>query len=204
MALNVKKGDTVVVIAGKDKGKTGKVLAAMPANNSVVVAGVNIVAKHQKPKSAQDKGGIIKRENKIDASNVQIVCPSCNKATRVAHSEKDGKKERICKKCGASLDVVAKKATKTETAKTTKTATKKAEPKQTKVAKEPAKVEEKKVEEKKTTKTATKPAETKSTASKSTTAKSTTTKTTATKSTTAKTAEKKTTTKSTTKKVESK
>lgn len=179
MALNVKKGDTVLVIAGKDKGKTGKVLVAMPADNSVVVAGVNIIAKHKKPRSAQDKGGIIKRENKIDASNVQIVCPSCNKATRVAHTEKDGKKERICKKCGASLDVVIKKtATKTES---TKPATKKAEAKETKEAK---------VE---------------TTAAKKTTTKKTTTTTKATtKSTTAKPAEKKTTTKSTTKKVESK
>lgn len=159
MALNVKKGDTVLVIAGKDKGKTGKVLVAMPADNSVVVAGVNIIAKHKKPRSAQDKGGIIKKENKIDASNVQIVCPACSKATRVAHKELDGKKHRICKKCGASLDVVAKKATKTATkAETTKTATKKAE------VKEDTKV----VEEK--------PAKT--TAKKSTTAKTTTKKTT--------------------------
>ena len=95
MALNVKKGDTVVVIAGKDKGKTGKVLVAMPADNSVVVAGVNIISKHKKPRSAQDKGGIIKRENKIDASNVQIICGSCGKATRVGHSIDGDKKTRI-------------------------------------------------------------------------------------------------------------
>ena len=94
MALNVKKGDNVLVIAGKDKGKTGKVLVAMPADNSVVVAGVNIIAKHKKPRSANDKGGIIKKENKIDASNVQIICPICNKATRINHVEKDGKKIR--------------------------------------------------------------------------------------------------------------
>lgn len=190
MALNVKKGDTVLVIAGKDKGKTGKVLVAMPADNSVVVAGVNIIAKHKKPRSAQDKGGIIKKENKIDASNVQIVCPSCSKATRVAHKENNGKKERICKKCGASLDVVAKKTTKAEA---TKTATKKAETKQT------SKVEN--VEKKSTSKSA----ETKTVAKKTATSKTTTTKSTketATKSTT-KPAEKKTT-KTTTKKVESK
>ena len=119
MALNIKKGDNVVVIAGKDKGKTGKVLVSMPADNSVVVAGVNIVAKHKKPRSANDKGGIIKKENKIDASNVQIVCPICGKATRVAHVVKDDKKIRECKKCGGNLDTVAKKATKDTTAKTT-------------------------------------------------------------------------------------
>ena len=128
MALNVKKGDTVLVIAGKDKGKTGKVLNAMPADNSVVVAGVNIIAKHKKPRSAQDKGGIIKRENKIDASNVQVVCQSCGKATRIKHEITNDKKIRVCKKCGANLDVVVKKATKD----TTKSSTKKVENKEVK------------------------------------------------------------------------
>lgn len=180
MALNVKKGDTVVVIAGKDKGKTGKVLVAMPADNSVVVAGVNMIAKHKKPRSAQDKGGIIKKEGKINASNVQIVCPVCGKATRVAHTIKDDKKIRECKKCGADLDATVKKATKETATKTTK-----------------------KVE---TEVKAEKPAENK-TAAKSTTTKSSATKASTTKSTTAKSAEVKketTTKKSTTKKVESK
>ena len=157
MALNIKKGDTVLVIAGKDKGKSGKVLVAMPADNSVVVAGVNIIAKHKKPRSANDKGGIIKKENKIDASNVQIICPVCNKATRINHVEKDGKKIRECKKCGANLDVTVKKTT-------TKAAT-------TKKAETTEKIEEKPAAKKTTT--------------KSTTAKSTSTKTT-TKSTTKK------------------
>ena len=152
MALNIKKGDTVLVIAGKDKGKSGKVLVAMPADNSVVVAGVNIIAKHKKPRSANDKGGIIKKENKIDASNVQIICPICNKATRINHVEKDGKKIRECKKCGANLDLTVKKtATKT-------TATKKAESVKTE------NVEEKPAAKKTTTKT---------TAAKSTSAKTT-------------------------------
>ena len=177
MALNVKKGDTVVVIAGKDKGKTGKVLVAMPADGSVVVAGVNIIAKHKKPRSANDKGGIIKKENKIDASNVQIICPACGKATRVAHDVKGDKKIRQCKKCGADLDATVKKATKD----TTKTTTKKVE------------TEEKKPVE---TKTATK-----STATKTTSAKTSTTKTTSAKTAEAK---KETTKKTTTKKVESK
>ena len=177
MALNVKKGDTVVVIAGKDKGKTGKVLVAMPAEGSVVVAGVNIVAKHKKPRSANDKGGIIKKENKIDASNVQVVCPVCGKATRVAHEVKGDKKIRLCKKCGADLDATVRSATKS----TTKTTAKKAE------------TEDNKPVEKKTA--------TKSTATKSTSAKASTTKTTSAKTTEAK---KETTKKSTTKKVESK
>ena len=178
MALNVKKGDTVVVIAGKDKGKTGKVLVAMPAEGSVVVAGVNIIAKHKKPRSANDKGGIIKKENKIDVSNVQVVCPVCGKATRVAHDVKGDKKIRLCKKCGADLDATVKKATK----ETTKTATKK-------VA-----TEEKKPVEKKTTAKST---ETKA----ASTTKASATKTTSAKSTEAK---KETTNKSTTKKVETK
>ena len=174
MSLNVKKGDTVLVIAGKDKGKSGKVLIAQPADNSVVVAGVNIIAKHKKPRSANDKGGIIKKEGKINASNVQIICPTCGKATRVAHEVKDEKKIRACKKCSANLDAAVKKATKDSA--TTKTAAKT-------VATEE-----------------TKPAE-KKTAAKSSTTKSSATKSTSTKTTEVK---KETTKKSTTKKVESK
>jgi len=120
MSLHVKKGDNVVVIAGKDKGKTGKVLTAIPADNAVIVSGINIVSKHKKPKSAQDKGGIVKKENKIDSSNVQIICPECGKATRVANAvDEKGKKFRQCKKCKASLDkaVSVKKEAKKETKK---------------------------------------------------------------------------------------
>ena len=113
MALNVKKGDNVVVLAGKDKGKTGKVVSANPSKNTVVVEGVNVITKHNKPRSAQDKGGIVKENGNIDVSNVQIICPVCGKATRVAHAEEDGKKIRVCKKCGKSLDVKAKVEKKT-------------------------------------------------------------------------------------------
>ena len=111
MKLSVKKGDNVLVIAGKDAGKTGEILEVNREAGRVVVAGVNIQAHHKKPRSKDDKGGIIKSEGAIDVSNVQVVCPACKKATRVAHSEVDGKKARICKKCGATLDV-AKKAVK--------------------------------------------------------------------------------------------
>ena len=112
--LHVKKGDTVVVIAGKDKGKTGKVLSAMPSENAVVVEKVNFINKHKKAKNAQEKGGIIKMEGKIDASNVQVICPACKKATRISNKVIDGKKVRVCKVCGASLDkaVTIKKANK--------------------------------------------------------------------------------------------
>jgi len=140
MSLHVKKGDNVVVIAGKDKQKTGNIISANPTDNTVVVAGVNIISKHQKPRKANEKGGIIKREGKIDASNVQILCPTCGKATRVAHKVDGDKKERVCKKCGASLDAIkaakketaAKAETKTATKSTTakKTATKTADKKE--------------------------------------------------------------------------
>lgn len=150
--LHVKKGDTVLVIAGKDKGKTGKILNAMPSENAVVVEGVNIVYKHKKARNAQEKGGIVKIEGKIDASNVQVICPECKKATRVAtKTNEKGKSVRVCKhaNCGASLDKAVtfkKTATKkadakvADAAKATKPAkapsieTKKAAPKTTSAA----------------------------------------------------------------------
>lgn len=108
MSLNVKTGDTVVVIAGKDKGSKGKVIAAYPAAGRVKVENVNVITKHKKPRSAQVPGGIFKEPAAIDVSNVQIICPSCDKATRVRHAETDGKKARVCCKCGATLDVAVK------------------------------------------------------------------------------------------------
>lgn len=114
MKMNIKKGDTVYVITGKDKGKSGKVSAVYSDKNKVLIENVNIVTKHQKPKSQQDKGGIVKKPAPIDASNVMVVCPVCNKATRISHKEIDGKKARICKKCGASLDKEFVKQTKKE------------------------------------------------------------------------------------------
>lgn len=100
----VKKGDKVLVITGKDKGKVAEVTMVSPKTNKVLVDGVNVVTKHQKPKSQQDKGGIIKKSAPIEASNVMVVCPTCGKATRVSHNELNGKNVRICKKCGATLD----------------------------------------------------------------------------------------------------
>ena len=112
MALHVKKGDNVLVLAGKDKGKTGKIVSADPKNGVVVVDGVNVVTKHKKPRSAQQTGGIEKVNGNIDASNVQIICPACGKATRIAAGEVDSKKVRLCKKCGANMDAKAPKAEK--------------------------------------------------------------------------------------------
>ena len=103
MAMNVKKGDTVVVLSGKDKGKQGKVLGTVPGSLKVVVEGINMVTCHVKPRRQGEEGGIVKREAAIYASKVQVVCPKCSKATRVAYEIKDGKKARTCKKCGAEL-----------------------------------------------------------------------------------------------------
>lgn len=172
MALNIKKNDNVLVIAGKDKGKTGKVLVAMPADNSVVVAGVNIIAKHKKPRSANDKGGIIKKEGKIDASNVQIICPTCNKATRIKNTIDGDKKIRECKKCGANLDVAAKKETKKATKETTAKASTKTEAKKETKSEVKAEAPAKKT----TSKTSTKSSETKTTKSTTSTTKKSTTK----------------------------
>ena len=110
MKLSVKKGDNVLVITGKDAGKTGEVLEVNKENGKVVVAQVNIQSHHKKPRSKDDKGGILKSEGAIDVSNVQVVCPTCKKATRVAHNMIENNNVRVCKKCGATLDT--KKAVK--------------------------------------------------------------------------------------------
>ena len=101
--MNIKKDDKVIVLSGKDKGKQGKVLSADPKAMKVVVEGVNVATKHQKPRKQGEEGGIIKVETPIYASKVQLVCPKCGKGTRVAHKIEDGKKVRVCKKCGAEI-----------------------------------------------------------------------------------------------------
>ena len=103
MAMNVKKGDTVIVLSGKDKGKQGKVLGTVPSEAKVVVEGINMVTCHVKPRKQGDQGGILKKEAPIYACKVQRVCPKCNKGTRVAHKIEGDKKIRVCKHCGAEL-----------------------------------------------------------------------------------------------------
>ena len=127
--MKVKKNDTVLVITGKDAGKTAKVLTALQKENKVIVDGINVQKKHKKARSAQEVSAIQNQSGPIDASNVMVVCPVCNKATRVAYLVEGDKKVRTCKKCGAVLDTTkeakeVKKATKKKTKKAEKTAEK--------------------------------------------------------------------------------
>ena len=104
--LQVKTGDRVMVIAGKDKGKVGNVKQTIPSESKVIVEGANMITKAQKPNPmAGVQGGLVKMEAPLDSSNIMVVCPSCEKVTRVKHEIKDDKKVRICKKCGEKLDV---------------------------------------------------------------------------------------------------
>ena len=101
--LHVKTGDNVMIISGKDKGKTGKVLEVSPSEGKVIVEGRNIVTKHVKPKAQGQLGGIVKAEGALYACKVMPVCPKCNKPTRVGNEVKGDKKVRVCKHCGAEL-----------------------------------------------------------------------------------------------------
>ena len=111
-SLNVKKGDTVVVISGKDKGKKGKVVVTHPTDERVVVQGAAMVTRHIKPRKQGQPGGRIEKEGTMHASNVMLVCPKCDKPTRIAHKikeveisgEKKQKSVRVCKNCGKVID----------------------------------------------------------------------------------------------------
>ena len=99
--LHVRTGDTVVVLSGKDNGKKGKILATSPKEGKVIVEGINVVSKHVKPRKSGQQGGIVKTESALYSCKVQLVCPYCDKPTRIAHKfEEDGTKKRSCKKCG--------------------------------------------------------------------------------------------------------
>ena len=108
--LFVKSGDTVMVMSGEDKGKTGKVQKAFPETGKVIVEGVAMVKKHQKPRGQGMPGGIIEKEAAIAACKVMVVCPKCGKAAKFGHKFVDGegkasrRKVRVCKECGASID----------------------------------------------------------------------------------------------------
>ena len=102
----LRKNDNVVVISGRDRGKRGRVLKVLPAKNRVVVEGVNLIKRHTKPNpQRQIKGGLVEREAPLHASNVQVVCPECGKATRIGRRVLgDGRKVRICRKCEGVVD----------------------------------------------------------------------------------------------------
>jgi len=105
--VHVKKGDTVVLLTGKKEGKKGKVLDVNAKDGTVIVEGMNIVKKHQKPRSQYQQGGIIEKEAPIHASNVMLVCPKCGKPTKVRRRVlENGEKNRECKKCNSTIDVI--------------------------------------------------------------------------------------------------
>lgn len=105
---SIRRNDNVLVIAGKDRGKTGVVRTVLPKKGRVIVDGVNMIKKHQRPSQSQGNlvpGGIVTREGPLDASNVMLICSDCGKPTRTgARIRPDGAKTRVCKKCGADID----------------------------------------------------------------------------------------------------
>jgi large subunit ribosomal protein L24 len=102
----IRRNDTVLVTAGKDRGKRGRVLKITPDTNRVLVEGVNFISRHTRPNPGKNiKGGIMKREAPLDASNVQLVCPECGARTRIGHKRlEDGRKVRTCRKCEGVVD----------------------------------------------------------------------------------------------------
>jgi large subunit ribosomal protein L24 len=107
MAAKIRKGDLVLVIAGKDKGKTGKVTKVLPKNNRVIVEGVNIVKRHMRARSQTQPSGIIEMAAPIHISNVMLICPNCGEPTRVGFKiTETGDKLRVCKKCGGVISDV--------------------------------------------------------------------------------------------------
>ena len=106
LATPIRKNDNVVVTTGKDRGKRGRVLKVLPEKNRVIVEGVNFIKRHTKPNPQRGiKGGLVEREAPLHASNVQVVCPDCGRATRIGRKILgDGRKVRICRKCEGVVD----------------------------------------------------------------------------------------------------
>lgn len=101
--LHLKKGDTAVVLSGKEKGKRGKVIAVNPKKGMITIEGVNMITCHTKPRRQGETGGIVKREGALRACKAMRVCPSCDKPTRPAHKLENGVKVTVCKHCGSTI-----------------------------------------------------------------------------------------------------
>jgi large subunit ribosomal protein L24 len=102
--MKIRKGDRVRVLTGKDRGREGEVTFAYPAKGRVIVDGLNVAKRHQKPTQSTQQGGIIDKEMPMRVDNVAIICPSCSKTTRIGYRfDTDGTKVRVCKKCGGDL-----------------------------------------------------------------------------------------------------
>src|ERR687889_422017 len=101
----LRRNDQVIVTAGRDRGKKGRILKVVPEKNRLIVEGVNIIKRHTRPNPQKNiKGGIVEREAALDASNVQLVCPECGKMTRIGHQVQGDRKVRICRKCEGVVD----------------------------------------------------------------------------------------------------
>ena len=101
--MRIHKGDTVIVLQGKDKGKKTHVVRSIPRRDSVILEGVNVAKRHSKPTRATQQGGIIDKFMPVHVSTVALVCKSCDKPTRIGYRVEDGEKVRVCKKCGTEL-----------------------------------------------------------------------------------------------------
>ena len=103
--MQIRKNDSVMVISGKERGKTGKVLRVNPSEDAVIIERVNVVKRHTKPRGPQQSGGIIEKEASIPASNIMIMCDKCNAPVRMGRRVlADGNKVRVCRRCGEALD----------------------------------------------------------------------------------------------------
>lgn len=102
--MKIKKGDTVLMIKGKDRVKVGHVVKVIPKEQKLVVEGLNLVKKHQRPRRQGEKGQIITIPRAISIANVKLICPKCGKATRVGYTLREDQKQRMCKKCGVNIN----------------------------------------------------------------------------------------------------
>ena len=104
--MQIRKNDSVMVISGKERGKTGKVLRVNPKEDAVIIERINVVKRHTKPRGPQQAGGIVEKEASIPASNIMIMCDKCNAPVRIGHKVlADGNKIRVCRRCAEALDL---------------------------------------------------------------------------------------------------